>query len=157
MKTNHKLTLLAFTAMLSTQAVAADPVLIDTAILQMMTNGFVVGSTGAERIDRGMDDDQIVGGDGADFVNSNTTNYSFGASQTGALSASASPASSLTTDLNTEVARAASPVGLPSMSTAGDGWTLTGTKMYVIDGHTATLIIVAARTAKGVSLCAQAG
>ena len=40
---------------------------------------------------------------------------------------------------------------------AGDGWTLTGTKMYVIDGHTATLIIVAARTAKGVSLFAVDG
>lgn len=35
---------------------------------------------------------------------------------------------------------------------AGDGFTLTGTKMFVIDGHTANLIIVAARTAKGVSL-----
>ncbi len=35
---------------------------------------------------------------------------------------------------------------------AGDGWTLTGTKMYVLDGHTANLVIVAARTAAGVSL-----
>ncbi|MFM2070695.1 MAG: hypothetical protein RLZZ623_958 [Actinomycetota bacterium] len=35
---------------------------------------------------------------------------------------------------------------------AGDGYTLTGTKMFVIDGHTASLIIVAARTANGVSL-----
>jgi alkylation response protein AidB-like acyl-CoA dehydrogenase len=35
---------------------------------------------------------------------------------------------------------------------AGDGWTLRGTKMFVLDGHTADLIIVAARTSKGVSL-----
>jgi len=35
---------------------------------------------------------------------------------------------------------------------AGDGFTLTGTKMFVLDGHTANLIIVAARTGKGVSL-----
>jgi alkylation response protein AidB-like acyl-CoA dehydrogenase len=35
---------------------------------------------------------------------------------------------------------------------AGDGWTLSGTKMFVLDGHTADLIIVAARTSKGVSL-----
>jgi alkylation response protein AidB-like acyl-CoA dehydrogenase len=35
---------------------------------------------------------------------------------------------------------------------SGDGFTLTGTKMFVLDGHTANLIIVAAKTAKGVSL-----
>ena len=35
---------------------------------------------------------------------------------------------------------------------AGDGWTLNGVKSFVLDGHTASLIIVAARTAKGVSL-----
>ncbi len=35
---------------------------------------------------------------------------------------------------------------------AGDGYTLTGTKMFVLDGHTANLIIVAAKTGKGVSL-----
>jgi alkylation response protein AidB-like acyl-CoA dehydrogenase len=40
---------------------------------------------------------------------------------------------------------------------AGDGYTLTGTKMFVIDGHTANLIIVAARTANGVSLFAVDG
>jgi alkylation response protein AidB-like acyl-CoA dehydrogenase len=34
----------------------------------------------------------------------------------------------------------------------GDGWTLNGHKMFVIDGHTANLIVVAARTAAGVSL-----
>ncbi len=37
---------------------------------------------------------------------------------------------------------------------AGDGWTLSGTKMFVLDGHTANLIIVAARTPAGVSLFA---
>jgi len=40
---------------------------------------------------------------------------------------------------------------------AGDGWTLNGTKMFVLDGHTAGLIIVAARTGKGVSLFAVDG
>ena len=35
---------------------------------------------------------------------------------------------------------------------SGDGWTLDGTKMFVLDGHTAGLIIVAARTDAGVSL-----
>jgi alkylation response protein AidB-like acyl-CoA dehydrogenase len=36
----------------------------------------------------------------------------------------------------------------------GDSWTLSGTKSFVLDGATATLILVAARTAKGVSLFA---
>ena len=40
---------------------------------------------------------------------------------------------------------------------SGDGWTLTGTKMYVLDGHTADLVLVAARTPKGVSLFATDG
>jgi alkylation response protein AidB-like acyl-CoA dehydrogenase len=35
---------------------------------------------------------------------------------------------------------------------SGDGYTLSGTKSFVIDGHTASLLIVAARTAAGVSL-----
>ncbi|HET6772388.1 MAG TPA: acyl-CoA dehydrogenase family protein [Acidimicrobiales bacterium] len=35
---------------------------------------------------------------------------------------------------------------------AGDGWTIDGTKMFVLDGHVANLIIVAARTADDVSL-----
>ena len=35
---------------------------------------------------------------------------------------------------------------------AGDGYKLNGTKMFVLDGHTANLIIVAARTDAGVSL-----
>jgi alkylation response protein AidB-like acyl-CoA dehydrogenase len=36
----------------------------------------------------------------------------------------------------------------------GDSWKITGTKMYVLDGHTADLLIVAARTGAGVSLFA---
>src|SRR4026209_1861068 len=40
---------------------------------------------------------------------------------------------------------------------AGGDFTLTGTKMFVLDGHTANLIIVAARTGKGVSLFAVDG
>jgi alkylation response protein AidB-like acyl-CoA dehydrogenase len=40
---------------------------------------------------------------------------------------------------------------------AGDGWTLDGTKSFVLDGHTANLILVAARTGKGVSLFAVDG
>ena len=42
-------------------------------------------------------------------------------------------------------------------TTAGDGCTLTGTKMFVLDGHTADLILVAARTDAGVSLFAVDG
>jgi alkylation response protein AidB-like acyl-CoA dehydrogenase len=40
---------------------------------------------------------------------------------------------------------------------AGDGWTLDGHKMFVIDGHTANLILVAARTDGDVSLFAVDG
>ena len=39
----------------------------------------------------------------------------------------------------------------------GDGWRIDGTKMFVIDGHVADLIIVAARTDAGVSLFRVAG
>ena len=35
---------------------------------------------------------------------------------------------------------------------SGDGWTIDGTKMFVIDGHVADVIIVAAKTAAGTSL-----
>ena len=42
-------------------------------------------------------------------------------------------------------------------SGSGDSWTLTGEKMFVVDGHTANLIIVAARTGAGVSLFAVDG
>ncbi|HEY9415936.1 MAG TPA: acyl-CoA dehydrogenase family protein [Pseudonocardia sp.] len=37
---------------------------------------------------------------------------------------------------------------------AGNGWALTGEKMYVFDGHTADLVLVAARAAAGVSVFA---
>jgi len=40
---------------------------------------------------------------------------------------------------------------------SGSDWTLTGTKMFVLDGATANLIIVAARTPGGVSLFTVAG
>jgi len=39
----------------------------------------------------------------------------------------------------------------------GDVWKLSGTKLYVLDGHTAGLIITAARTDAGVSLFAVSG
>jgi alkylation response protein AidB-like acyl-CoA dehydrogenase len=42
-------------------------------------------------------------------------------------------------------------------SGSGGDYTLSGTKMFVIDGHTANLIIVAARTGSGVSLFAVDG
>ena len=45
--------------------------------------------------------------------------------------------------------------GVTCTATSGDdGWVLDGAKHYVLDGHTAGLIIVAARTAAGVSLFA---
>ena len=40
---------------------------------------------------------------------------------------------------------------------SGGGWALDGHKMFVIDGHSADLILVAARTGKGVSLFAVEG
>jgi alkylation response protein AidB-like acyl-CoA dehydrogenase len=40
---------------------------------------------------------------------------------------------------------------------AGGTWKLSGTKMFVLDGHTAALVLVAARTGKGVSLFAVDG
>jgi alkylation response protein AidB-like acyl-CoA dehydrogenase len=42
-------------------------------------------------------------------------------------------------------------------SSTGDGWAIDGTKMFVLDGHTADLILVAARTGAGVSLFAVTG
>lgn len=48
--------------------------------------------------------------------------------------------------------------GIEATATAsGDGWTIDGSKMFVLDGHTASLIVVAARTAAGVSLFAVDG
>jgi alkylation response protein AidB-like acyl-CoA dehydrogenase len=44
-----------------------------------------------------------------------------------------------------------------SASRAGDGWTLEGHKMFVLDGHVANLLVVAARTAAGLSLFAVEG
>ncbi|HSL58987.1 MAG TPA: acyl-CoA dehydrogenase family protein [Acidimicrobiales bacterium] len=44
-------------------------------------------------------------------------------------------------------------ITLPATA-SGDGWTLTGEKSFVLDGHTANLILVAARTDAGVSLFA---
>ncbi len=35
---------------------------------------------------------------------------------------------------------------------SGDNWTLSGEKLYVLDGHTADLVLVAARTGAGVSV-----
>ncbi|HEY1830663.1 MAG TPA: acyl-CoA dehydrogenase family protein [Acidimicrobiales bacterium] len=40
---------------------------------------------------------------------------------------------------------------------SGDGWVLNGHKMFVIDGHVANLIVVAARTGAGVTLFAVPG
>ncbi len=40
---------------------------------------------------------------------------------------------------------------------SADGFTLTGTKSFVLDGHTASLILVLARTGKGVSVFAVDG
>ena len=42
-------------------------------------------------------------------------------------------------------------------SGSGDSWTLTGTKMFVLDGHVADLVLVAARTGAGISLFAVQG
>jgi len=42
-------------------------------------------------------------------------------------------------------------------ATGGPDWKLNGSKMYVIDGHTADLILVVARTPKGLSLFAVEG
>lgn len=153
MKTKNKLTLLAIAAMISTQAIAADNAAIDNAILQLMTNGNFVTNPGTVGICGGMDDDQIVGGDGADFLRPNTSNNSFGASQTGALLTSvqypykvatvpAPEAASLFTSVQgpyqIQGAQTGSSYtsvqypytltspsgGTPSMTTDGGGWTL---------------------------------
>jgi len=39
----------------------------------------------------------------------------------------------------------------------GDGWSLTGAKSFVVDGHVADLVLVAARTSTGISLFAVEG
>jgi alkylation response protein AidB-like acyl-CoA dehydrogenase len=48
--------------------------------------------------------------------------------------------------------------GIEATATAdGNGYKIDGTKMFVLDGHIANLIIVAAKTGKGVSLFSVAG
>jgi alkylation response protein AidB-like acyl-CoA dehydrogenase len=48
--------------------------------------------------------------------------------------------------------------GIRSRATSTEqGWVIDGTKMFVLDGHTADLILVAARTGEGVSLFAVSG
>ncbi len=48
--------------------------------------------------------------------------------------------------------------GITMEASGGDGsYTLTGSKMYVLDGHVANLLVVAARTGSGVSLFTVAG
>lgn len=47
--------------------------------------------------------------------------------------------------------------GATAASQASDGWRLTGQKTYVLDGHVATLILVAAHTDAGLSLFAVTG
>ena len=49
-----------------------------------------------------------------------------------------------------------SGIGLEATK-SGDGYTLTGSKNFVLDGHTANLILVAAKTDAGVSLFAVQG
>ncbi len=39
-----------------------------------------------------------------------------------------------------------------SAARTGDGWTIDGTKRYVLDGHTADLLVIAAQTVDGVGL-----
>jgi alkylation response protein AidB-like acyl-CoA dehydrogenase len=48
--------------------------------------------------------------------------------------------------------------GIEATATESGGtWTLSGTKSFVLDGHTADLVLVAARTGAGVSIFAVAG
>ena len=48
--------------------------------------------------------------------------------------------------------------GIQMTATAeGGAWSLSGTKTFVLDGHVASLVLVAARTAKGVSIFAVDG
>jgi alkylation response protein AidB-like acyl-CoA dehydrogenase len=49
-----------------------------------------------------------------------------------------------------------SAVTMPA-TRSGDAWKLNGTKLYVLDGHSADLVITAARTDAGISLFAVAG
>ena len=49
------------------------------------------------------------------------------------------------------------PAVTASAVPSGDGWAISGTKTYVIDGHVADLVLVAARTTAGVSIFAVHG
>jgi len=44
------------------------------------------------------------------------------------------------------------PSGIEAVARGGPDWRIHGTKLYVLDGHTADVVIVAARTGAGVSL-----
>lgn len=85
MKTKLNLSLLAAAAMLSSNVASAQtpgapqhlpaglqP--LDMQILQLMTNGSVVGNTGADRLCGGMDDDQLHGNDGDDTITGDAGN-----------------------------------------------------------------------------------
>ena len=45
----------------------------------------------------------------------------------------------------------------PAAEPAGDGWTVSGSKLYVVDGHTADLLLVVARTPGGHGVFAVEG
>ena len=45
----------------------------------------------------------------------------------------------------------------PAAESAGDGWTISGSKLYVVDGHTADLLLVVARTPDGHGVFAVEG
>ena len=47
--------------------------------------------------------------------------------------------------------------GIELVATQKDGWVLNGHKMFVLDGHVANLVVVAARTGAGVTLFAVEG
>ncbi|MBX7211089.1 MAG: hypothetical protein K1X78_22475 [Verrucomicrobiaceae bacterium] len=87
---------------------------IDAAILQLMTDGYVGLPASNARLDGGADDDQIVGGDGADFVRGDIAGFSFGASN---------PTSFSTGPVNSSNV-AAPGQGIASMTSDGGGWTL---------------------------------
>ncbi|ROO87460.1 alkylation response protein AidB-like acyl-CoA dehydrogenase [Actinocorallia herbida] len=62
----------------------------------------------------------------------------------GSLTATLAVAEHGGTGARTEIATIAEP--------AGDGWALTGTKLFVLDGHTADLLLVVARAEDGIGL-----
>jgi alkylation response protein AidB-like acyl-CoA dehydrogenase len=56
-----------------------------------------------------------------------------------------------------EVAATAEPVGGPVGGPADKGWAVTGTKGFVVDGHTADLLLVVARAPDGLGVFAVEG